>query len=512
MLAPGRAARGALLILFALSVSACAPFALTQPARSALFGLQSSVKGLIAFSPPSDATDVDPKAIVAVRAARTDAVLKSVTVQNSTGEALPVKREGDFYTVRQGLQPDSKYTVTALATPKLAPGGAPQDDTETSSFATATTPKVTALTPGSIGVTGSVTISLTPAASAISVDGPVRAILGPDGTTVTVVPKNYEQGQKVDFAIIAKNAHGVASLPQAESFTTLPPATVESFPGPGSDNLGVAIPLTLTVSDPPANKDDFAAHIKVTLDVHQPNPIAAMAPDPNSPDPPDLCSHYGSPTVAPGPLDVSTVWLSPTKLQVSPKTADGYWPGNSTITVGANVGGYQTTAGNWVAKDYTSSFTTANKRVIDVNLTTQDLTACSNGTQVNQFPVATGIPMFATSTGNFYIYYRVADEEMKNPDEGPGGPYWYDLKHVPWTQYFDRGRALHGAWWHAHSDPWGHPRSHGCVNVQDPTNNYNDPGAKPQARWLWDFDYLGDPVIVHGVTPGLSAASQPSGY
>ncbi len=38
----------------------------------------------------------------------------------------------------------------------------------------------------------------------------------------------------------------------------------------------------------------------------------------------------------------------------------------------------------------------------------------------------------------------------------------YELRDVPWIQYFAAGYALHGAYWH---DVFGTPRSHGCVNL-----------------------------------------------
>jgi hypothetical protein len=43
--------------------------------------------------------------------------------------------------------------------------------------------------------------------------------------------------------------------------------------------------------------------------------------------------------------------------------------------------------------------------------------------------------------------------------------------------------------------------SHGCVNISTPTRNASWPGAAPNAEYLWSFDNLGDPVIVHGTTP-----------
>jgi hypothetical protein len=38
----------------------------------------------------------------------------------------------------------------------------------------------------------------------------------------------------------------------------------------------------------------------------------------------------------------------------------------------------------------------------------------------------------------------------------------YELRDVPWIQYFESGYALHGAYWH---DVFGIPRSHGCINL-----------------------------------------------
>jgi lipoprotein-anchoring transpeptidase ErfK/SrfK len=38
----------------------------------------------------------------------------------------------------------------------------------------------------------------------------------------------------------------------------------------------------------------------------------------------------------------------------------------------------------------------------------------------------------------------------------------YELRDVPWIQYFAAGYAIHGAYWH---DVFGIPRSHGCINL-----------------------------------------------
>src|SRR5688572_23234127 len=42
------------------------------------------------------------------------------------------------------------------------------------------------------------------------------------------------------------------------------------------------------------------------------------------------------------------------------------------------------------------------------------------------------------------------------------GASTFELRDVPWIQYFDAGFALHGVYWH---DVFGVPRSHGCINL-----------------------------------------------
>ena len=73
--------------------------------------------------------------------------------------------------------------------------------------------------------------------------------------------------------------------------------------------------------------------------------------------------------------------------------------------------------------------------------------------------VATGLPRWPTEEGTFNIYYRRTREPMS---WGTPGDDFYALEEVPWTMYFDEGRALHGAYWH---DGFGFRRSHGCVNM-----------------------------------------------
>ena len=501
----------AVLALTAIGLlSACAPFGKT-PAPAAKEVLPSSILGSVSFSPPDGTSELDPAAVhVVVKPAVASARLASVTLQPDGADAYPVPLSQGTLDLKEGFRPDHKYTLTAIASVK-AKDGTSVDETQVSTFSTATTPKIVGTAPAAVGEGQSVVVTLSPAASAVTVDGPVRGELGPDGTTVTVEPTAFKQGTRFAFTLTAKNLKGIQGDPQPAQFESLPAATAGSYPDSGTSNLGVGVPLTLTLSSPPADRADLVKHLSLTAEVHSPAPAAAPAPNPSpspSPSPAaDPCAvSYNVTPLAGGDLPFNASWTTDRRVRLTPKTPDGYWPADSTIHLAAALTGLKTAAGNSFESDLNNTFKTADKRVIDVDLSTQTLTACRNGVMDNQFPISSGTPTHATDVGRFYIYSRVQDEEMKSP-EGPFAPDFYDIKHVPWTQYFDGGAALHGAWWH---NNFGHPMSHGCVNVQTPTQNTKYPNAKPQAEYLWNFDYIGDPVIVHGVTPGLTAATQPA--
>ena len=78
-------------------------------------------------------------------------------------------------------------------------------------------------------------------------------------------------------------------------------------------------------------------------------------------------------------------------------------------------------------------------------------------TVVRTFLVSTGTAAHPTVTGRFRIYAKYLYDDMA----GPG----YYLPNVPYTMYFYEGYSLHGTYWHHN---FGHPMSHGCVNMRTP--------------------------------------------
>lgn len=121
---------------------------------------------------------------------------------------------------------------------------------------------------------------------------------------------------------------------------------------------------------------------------------------------------------------------------------------------------------------------------IEVNVTTQQVTAWEGDKPVMSFVVSTGLPGTPTVLGTFNIYWKIESALMIGPN--------YYLPEVPYTMYFYGGYSLHGTYWH---NNFGRPMSHGCVNLE--TND---------AKQL--FDWTG-PLIPPGQTEVTASVDNP---
>ena len=99
------------------------------------------------------------------------------------------------------------------------------------------------------------------------------------------------------------------------------------------------------------------------------------------------------------------------------------------------------------------------ERWISIDLYEQTLIAYEGDQAKFATLIATGLDRWPTREGVYNIYYRKTRKHMSG---GVVGDDYYFLEEVPWTMFFDEGRALHGAYWH---DAFGYRRSHGCVNL-----------------------------------------------
>jgi hypothetical protein len=132
----------------------------------------------------------------------------------------------------------------------------------------------------------------------------------------------------------------------------------------------------------------------------------------------------------------------------------------------------------------------ANERWIDIDLESQILVAFEGELPVYATLVSSGGKDTPTETGVYRMWLKESEADMK----GLNGEDPYSVATVPWTQFFspEKGLALHTAYWH---DQFGHPRSHGCVNL-----------APRDARWLY---FWTDPQVPAGWTMAAGVVEAP---
>lgn len=157
-------------------------------------------------------------------------------------------------------------------------------------------------------------------------------------------------------------------------------------------------------------------------------------------------------TLTPIPTDTPTPTVTPVPTFVSP---DNSQPTNRPFGVGTNE--------HW----------------IDVNLSSQTLTAYEGDFAVMSTLISSGLPSWPTVTGQFRIYLRYESQTMDGSRLG----YDYYLPGVPYVMYFYQDYALHGTYWHSN---FGYPMSHGCVNLET-----------GDAEWIFNFTSIGTVVNVH---------------
>ena len=121
---------------------------------------------------------------------------------------------------------------------------------------------------------------------------------------------------------------------------------------------------------------------------------------------------------------------------------------------------------------------------IDVSIPKQTLVAYEGVTPVYATLVSTGTggtgdpkETHATVQGAFRIYEKHTTVTMDGHETADS----FDLRDVPFVQYFNESYALHAAYWH---DDFGHLHSHGCVNM-----------APRDAAWLFRWT---DPRVPDG--------------
>lgn len=164
------------------------------------------------------------------------------------------------------------------------------------------------------------------------------------------------------------------------------------------------------------------------------------------------------------------------------------------LTGKAHHGFLETRDGDYVAReglriiqprDSYASFATGTRKWIDLSIRDQALVAYEGKKPVYVTLVSTGRgglgdpdKTHATARGTFMVHSKHVSATMDGSDDKSDS---YNLLDVPFVQYFHKGYALHGTYWH---DEFGKVRSHGCVNL-----------SPIDSAWLFEWT---DPPVPDG--------------
>jgi hypothetical protein len=135
---------------------------------------------------------------------------------------------------------------------------------------------------------------------------------------------------------------------------------------------------------------------------------------------------------------------------------------------------------------------------IQITISTQMLVCYEYDVPVFATKIASGTTFFAadgslhsfnTPYGEHHVLRKMPTRHMVGGEEIND---MYDLPGVPFCTFFSAsGAAIHGTYWH---NDYGHPRSHGCVNV-----------TSDAARWIYRWVH---PVTGYDEAHHLTAASE----
>lgn len=198
----------------------------------------------------------------------------------------------------------------------------------------------------------------------------------------------------------------------------------------------------------------LAAVILIWAVIQAPQVVRAAYAPTATPTPSPVPTHTPWPTFTPTPAPTSTPEPTPAATPAAAPTAA------PTATP--------------VVRGEPSRYTPYGEKWIQIDLSEQRLTAYEGETAVFSALVSTGVASMPTPKGEHAIYLKVRSQAM-------GGQGYY-LPNVQYVSYFYKDYALHGTYWH---NNFGHPMSHGCVNL---TND--------DAQWIFEWAPVGTRVVV----------------
>jgi lipoprotein-anchoring transpeptidase ErfK/SrfK len=188
-------------------------------------------------------------------------------------------------------------------------------------------------------------------------------------------------------------------------------------------------------------------------------------------------------------------WLSNQIVHFRPAT---YWPAGTSVTVNANLKGFNVGNGYWGLGNWSSSFKIGASHLSIINDKTHTMQVFNGGKLMATWPVSLGKRGFATIQGTLIVLYKTPVVVMQScPTFGtpaaciPGGSQYYSDPVYYDTAISSSGYFIHAAPWSVGSQGWADV-SHGCVNL-----------STARAITYYNFSIPGD--VVQVVNTGYNA-------
>lgn len=147
------------------------------------------------------------------------------------------------------------------------------------------------------------------------------------------------------------------------------------------------------------------------------------------------------------------------------------------------------------------SFAKDNRKWIDIGLLGQTLVLYEGNKPVYVTAVATGRDGLGdpkTTHSTIRGTFKIREKHVTTTMDSHEVDNKFELRDVPWVQYFEGGYAIHAATWH---DDFGRPRSHGCINMSPIDARrvfmFTDPPLPADWHAVYSAESTGEGTIVH---------------
>ena len=412
------------------------------------------------MTPLQDSNDVDPRKAIALEAVGLGARLSKVELLDGTGKVLFETKDQTSLSLPAPLSFGTRHMLKVTAERSWTG----QSGTREFNFTTVAVPKLEGPPLRMLGPDASVTLHFDRPVGEVQTTGNLTLSTEPDATgqNIRLLASGYAQDHSYAVHLNYKTTTGVPLPPLNLELTTAPPLSAETNVR-GLSDLGLLLPLQVTFSEPLADRANPASNLHVR-------------------------TRDGK--TIPGKWS----WIGQRHLKFTPHPA---WPATSTIEITADEQNLRSERGGMLRQALIEQFSTGKDRRLFVYLDSQRVDAVENGEVVRTFKVSTGKSKTPTVTGSFYIYDRYRHKTMRS-DVGRGQRGFYEVEDVPYTQFFHKDYAFHGAFWH---NNFGHPASHGCINMATKDQNKRWTNVPEDAGWLYRWASLGLPVTVTHKAP-----------